>query len=84
MLKERIDATEALITIHLDSRRNDLVAFDLVGFSSPCKRPAFRRGDLEGCCLLLELSFTLLLYNRGQLMRSMGQIFFFSHCRRLI
>ncbi len=65
MLKERIDATEALITIHLDSRRNDLVAFDLVGFSSPCKRPAFRRGDLEGCCLLLELSFTLLLYNRG-------------------
>ena len=30
VLKERIDATEALITIHLDSRRNDLVAFDLV------------------------------------------------------
>ena len=30
VLRERIDATEALISIHLDSRRNDLVAFDLV------------------------------------------------------
>lgn len=30
ILKERIEATEALISIHLDSRRNDLVAFDLV------------------------------------------------------
>lgn len=30
VLKERIDATEALISIHLDSRRNDLVAFDMV------------------------------------------------------
>ena len=30
VLKERIDATEALITIDLDNRRNELVAFDLV------------------------------------------------------
>lgn len=30
VLKERVDATEALIAIDLDNRRNDLVAFDLV------------------------------------------------------
>ena len=30
VLKERIDATEALIAIDLDNRRNELVAFDLV------------------------------------------------------
>ena len=30
VLREKIEATEALISIHLDSRRNDLVAFDLV------------------------------------------------------
>lgn len=35
VLKERIDATEALIAIDLDNRRNELVAFDLVR-SSPC------------------------------------------------
>ena len=29
VLKERIDATEALIAIDLDNRRNELVAFDL-------------------------------------------------------
>lgn len=29
-LKERIEATEALIEIDLDHRRNELVAFDLV------------------------------------------------------
>ena len=28
VLKERIDATEALIAIDLDNRRNELVAFD--------------------------------------------------------
>lgn len=33
VLKERIDATEALIAIDLDNRRNELVAFDLVAFS---------------------------------------------------
>ena len=32
VLKERIDATEALIAIDLDNRRNELVAFDLVPF----------------------------------------------------
>lgn len=30
-LKERIEGTEALIEIDLDHRRNELVAFDLVG-----------------------------------------------------
>lgn len=30
VLRERIDATEALIAIDLDNRRNELVAFDLV------------------------------------------------------
>ena len=34
VLKERIDATEALIAIDLDNRRNELVAFDLVMLSS--------------------------------------------------
>ena len=33
-LKERIEATEALIEIDLDHRRNELVAFDLVRPSS--------------------------------------------------
>ncbi len=34
VLKERIDATEALIAIDLDNRRNELVAFDLVSESA--------------------------------------------------
>ena len=33
VLMERIDATEALIAIDLDNRRNELVAFDLVSHS---------------------------------------------------
>ena len=33
-LKERIEGTEALIEIDLDHRRNELVAFDLVGQSA--------------------------------------------------
>lgn len=32
-LKERIEGTEALIEIDLDHRRNELVAFDLVGLA---------------------------------------------------
>ena len=35
VLKERIDATEALIAIDLDNRRNELVAFDLVSIMHP-------------------------------------------------
>ena len=34
VLREKIDDTEALVSFHLDSRRNDLVAFDLVGIPS--------------------------------------------------
>jgi len=34
VLKERIDATEALIAIDLDNRRNELVAFDLVSLKA--------------------------------------------------
>lgn len=34
VLKERIDATEALIAIDLDNRRNELVAFDLVSLEN--------------------------------------------------
>lgn len=37
VLKERVDATEALIAIDLDNRRNDLVAFDLVCSASTCQ-----------------------------------------------
>lgn len=36
VLKERVDATEALIAIDLDNRRNDLVAFDLVSLVLFC------------------------------------------------
>lgn len=42
VLKERIDATEALIAIDLDNRRNELVAFDLVRINTSsvgCKAP---------------------------------------------
>lgn len=39
VLREKIDDTEALITINLDSRRNDLVAFDLVSLTQ--SHPAF-------------------------------------------
>jgi hypothetical protein len=38
VLRDRIEATEALVTLDLDHRRNELVAFDLVCPSS---------GDLE-------------------------------------
>ena len=38
VLKERVDATEALIAIDLDNRRNDLVAFDLVSLHLLCIR----------------------------------------------
>lgn len=31
MLKEHVDATEAMCGLELDRRRNELVAFDLVG-----------------------------------------------------
>ncbi len=34
VLKERIDATEALVAIDLDNRRNELVAFDLVSLKA--------------------------------------------------
>ena len=37
VLKERIDATEALIAIDLDNRRNELVAFDLVSGFQMCQ-----------------------------------------------
>ena len=37
VLKERIDATEALIAIDLDNRRNELVAFDLVSGFCICR-----------------------------------------------
>ena len=37
VLKERIDATEALIAIDLDNRRNELVAFDLVSDVRICR-----------------------------------------------
>lgn len=40
VLKERIDATEALIAIDLDNRRNELVAFDLV---SDCPANSLQR-----------------------------------------
>lgn len=33
IIKEKIDATEALVAIDLDQRRNELVAFDLVSCS---------------------------------------------------
>ena len=33
VLKERIESIEALVTIDLDHRRNELVAFDLVRHS---------------------------------------------------
>ena len=39
VLRKKIDDTEALISIHLDSRRNDLVAFDLVR-SPPIEAPS--------------------------------------------
>lgn len=36
-LKERITSTEGLVAIELDSRRNELVALNLVGaFGRPC------------------------------------------------
>ena len=41
VLKERIDATEALIAIDLDNRRNELVAFDLVSDSHTCQAQSF-------------------------------------------
>ena len=43
VLKERIDATEALIAIDLDNRRNELVAFDLVSGFQICKVQALSR-----------------------------------------
>lgn len=42
VLKERVDATEALIAIDLDNRRNDLVAFDLVS----------HLGLMLACCIV--------------------------------
>ena len=43
VLKERIDATEALIAIDLDNRRNELVAFDLVSGCQACRVQALGR-----------------------------------------
>ena len=40
-LKERIEAIEALVTIDLDHRRNELTAFDLV--SHCCCSPEAKR-----------------------------------------
>lgn len=34
VLKDRIESIEALVTIDLDHRRNELVAFDLVSLST--------------------------------------------------
>ena len=58
VLKERIDATEALIAIDLDNRRNELVAFDLV-----CSTLTFATFSLHApsqaqscCCLELYAS----------------------------
>lgn len=36
-LKERIDATEAHVTLDLDHRRNQIVSFNLVSFATLCK-----------------------------------------------
>ncbi len=36
-LKERIDATEAHVTLDLDHRRNQIVSFNLVSLASLCK-----------------------------------------------
>lgn len=55
VLQDKIEATEALLTIQLDSRRNDLVAFDLVRYlhpSGPCidfMRQDSRGRELQPC-----------------------------------
>ena len=48
VLKERIDATEALIAIDLDNRRNELVAFDLVS-DSQSNFAALPQECCQGC-----------------------------------
>ena len=46
VLRKKIDDTEALISIHLDSRRNDLVAFDLVRLPVIERPPPWELGTL--------------------------------------
>ena len=50
VLKERIESIEALVTIDLDHRRNELVAFDLVNVHMPYLVRQMHR-LMCGCCI---------------------------------
>ena len=46
VLKERIEATESLITLDLDHRRNRIVEFNLVCHPSPIRPTSLKTGML--------------------------------------
>ena len=51
-LKERIDATEAHVTLDLDHRRNQIVSFNLVSLAALCKLYDFSAGSCTLSCYM--------------------------------